>query len=85
MQFSSIWPIDRALSGASTPGQNEPGSDGNEEVLHILQSSSITGTSPSDYLVSYQDTCCGEDLTPLQRCSQSILQPQICLKIICIL
>ena len=34
------------LSGATTPGQSEPGSDGNEEVLCIPQSSSITGTSP---------------------------------------
>ncbi len=35
------------------PSQNGPGSDGNEEVLHIPQSSSITRTSPSDCLVSY--------------------------------
>ena len=34
-QFSSIWPIDRTLSGATTLGQNEPESDGNEEVLRI--------------------------------------------------
>ena len=25
MQFSSIWPIDRALSGANTPGQIDLG------------------------------------------------------------
>ena len=42
-----------ALSVATIPGQNGPGSNGNEEVLHIPQSSSITGTSPSDCLVSY--------------------------------
>ena len=52
-QFSSISPIDRTLSGATTLGQNGPGSDGNEEVPWIPQSSSITGTSPSDCLVSY--------------------------------
>ena len=34
-----------ALSGATTPGQSGPGSDCNEEVLHITQSSIITGTS----------------------------------------
>ena len=34
--YSSIWPIDRTLSGATTPGQSEPESDGNEGVLHIL-------------------------------------------------
>ena len=45
--------IDRALSGATTPGQSGPGSDGNEGVLRIPQSSSTVGTSPSDSLVSY--------------------------------
>ena len=40
-------PIDRTLSGATTPGQGGPGSNGNEGVLHIPQSSDITGTSPS--------------------------------------
>ena len=51
--LSSIWPIDRALSGVVTQGQSGPGSDGNERVLHIPQSSSITGTSQSDVLMSY--------------------------------
>ena len=46
MQFSSIQPIDRALSGATIPGQSGPGSNVNEGVLRIPQSSSITGTSP---------------------------------------
>ena len=55
MQFSSIEPIDRALSGTTIPGQSGPGINGNEGVLCILQSSSITGTSLSDCLVSYQD------------------------------
>ena len=53
MQFSAIWPIDRTLSGITTLGQSGPGSDGNEGVLRIPQSSSITGTSPSDCLISY--------------------------------
>ena len=53
MLFSSIWPIDRTLSGAITPGQSGPGSNGTEGVLCISQSSSITGTLPSDFLVSY--------------------------------
>ena len=30
-----IWFIDRALSGATTPGESGPGSDGNEGVLRI--------------------------------------------------
>ena len=41
------------LSGATTPGQSGPKSDGNEEILNIPQSSSITETSPSDCLVSH--------------------------------
>ena len=41
------------LSSAITPGQYGPGSDGNEGELHIPQNSSITGTSPSDCLMSY--------------------------------
>ena len=55
MLNSSIWLIDRTLSGAITPGQSGPGSDGNKGVLHIPQSSSITEASPSDSFASYQD------------------------------
>ena len=53
MQISSIQPIDRTLSGATTPDQCGPGNDGNEEEFHIPQSSCVNGTSPSDCLVSY--------------------------------
>ena len=53
MSYSSIWPIDRTLTGATTPGQSGPGSDGNEEVLYIPQSSSDDG------LVSYIRTLVG--------------------------
>ena len=53
MQFSSIWSIDRTLSGATTPEQSGPGSDGKEGVLHIPQNSSIMGALPLDYSVSY--------------------------------
>ena len=45
--------MDQTLSGATTPDQSGPGSDGNGGLLRIPQSSSITGTSPSDCLVSY--------------------------------
>ena len=41
MTNSSIWPIDRNLSGATTSGESEPGSDGNEEVLHISQTRAL--------------------------------------------
>ena len=60
MHFSSIWPIDRTLSGGTILGQGGPESDGNEGVLRILRSSSISGASPSDCFVSHQDTRLGE-------------------------
>ena len=53
MPVYSIKPIDRALSDATTQGQSGPGSDSHEGVLHILQSSSNTGTSLSDCLELY--------------------------------
>ena len=59
-EFSSIQPIDRTLSGATTLGQSGPGSDGNEVLLQIPKSSSITRTSPSDCLVSYSGHSLGE-------------------------
>ena len=40
------------LSGATIPGQCGPGSNGSEGVLHIPQSSCITGKSPSYCLMS---------------------------------
>ena len=58
MSNSSIWLIDRTLPGAITPGQS--GSDGNEGLLRILQSSSITGASPSNCLMSYPGDSLGE-------------------------
>ena len=48
MSNSSIGPIDRTISGATTLSQSGPGSNGNEGVLH-----SKTGASLSDSLVSY--------------------------------
>ena len=52
-QFSSICPIDKTLSGATTLGQSEPRKDGNEGVLHIPQISSINGVTQADCLLSY--------------------------------
>ena len=49
----SIWLINRILLGATTPDLSGPWSDGKKGVLCVPQSSSITGTSPSDCLVSY--------------------------------
>ena len=65
-QFSSIRPINRTLSGATSLGMSEPGSDGNEGVLRIPQSSNITGTSPSDCLCHIQDTR-SEEVLPISR------------------
>ena len=58
--FSSHWPIDRTLSRATTLSQGGPGSDGYKEVLCIPQSSSNTGATPSDCLVSYPGNSLGE-------------------------
>ena len=46
---------DRTLIRYYYSHQSGTGSDGNKEVLCIPQSSSITGTSPSDCLVSYAE------------------------------
>ena len=55
-QFSlNIRPIERTLSGATTPEQIGPGSDGNKGRLRIPQSIT-TQALPSDCLVSYPDT-----------------------------
>ena len=76
MQFSSIWLIDRTLSVATTLGEIGLRSGGNEGVLHIPQSSNITGTLSSGCLVLYLGHLLERGLTSLQRCSQCILQSQ---------
>ena len=53
MSNSSIRAINRTILDATTPSQSGPGSDGNEGVLYISHSSSITEALPSDYLVSF--------------------------------
>ena len=58
--------MDKTLSGATTPGESGPGNDGNEGVLRIHQSSSITETSPSDCLVSYLGHSLGEYTAGMQ-------------------
>ena len=52
---SSIWPIDRTIPGATTPGQSGSGNNGNEEVLFIPQISKAEASS-SDGLMSYSYT-----------------------------
>ena len=76
MSNSSIRPIDRTLLGASTLGLSGLGSNENEGVLRILQTSCITRASPLYCLVSLTGHSLGGGLNPLQRCSRCILQPQ---------
>ena len=56
--------MDRALSNATIPGQSETGSNSNEKVLRIPQSSSISWTSQSDCLVSYPGHLLGGESYP---------------------
>ena len=74
-QFSSIWPIDRTLSVATTLSQSGPGSDGNEGVLGIPKSSHITGTSPSDCLVSCPGHSFSESYSPADKQSVYFYSP----------
>ena len=60
MSNSSIWPIDRIVSSATTLGQSVTGSDRNEGVLCIPQNSSITEASALDCFVLYQRHLLGE-------------------------
>ena len=57
--YSSAVGIFYSPSRLGCLNQSGPESDGNEGVLRIPQSSNITGASPSDCLVSYQDIRCG--------------------------
>ena len=68
---SSIWPKDGGLSDTTTPSQGGPGSNGNEEVLHISQSFG-TGASAFDFLVPYPGHSL-YSLAPQQRWSRCIL------------
>ena len=66
MSNSFIPPIDRTLSGATTPGQSEPGSDGNQGVLCFPQSSTINRASSSHCLVSYPGYSLGESYSSVE-------------------
>ena len=54
MSNSAIWPIDTTQLGATIKGQSGPERNGKEGVHCFPQSSSISGASSSDCLVSYQ-------------------------------
>ena len=55
--------MDRTLYGANTPGQSEPGSNGDEGILYISQSSLIDA-SLSDGLLSSTGHSLGEGFHP---------------------
>ena len=55
---TSIWQIDRTLSGTTTSDQSGPGSNVNEGLLNIFQSSSFEA-SALDYLASYRGPTLG--------------------------
>ena len=61
---TSISPIYWTLSSVSIPDQSGPGSNDNEGILCILQSSSITGASPSYCLVSYPGHSLSQGVSP---------------------
>ena len=60
----------RILPGATTPGQSGPGSDGNEGVFCIPQSSSITWHSQSDWFLSYPGHLLVEVVVESYPCAQ---------------
>ena len=64
MSNSSIQPIDKILSGATTPGLSGPGSDGNEGVLNIPKSSGTNGDSQLDCLMPYSRHLVGRESYP---------------------
>ena len=74
-QFSSIWSIVGPYQMLSLRSE-WLGSDGNERVLRIPLSSSVTGTSLSDCLVTYPGHSLGGCPTHIQSNSWGTLQPQ---------
>ena len=75
MSTCSLWPIERTLSGVATPGLRGPRINANERVLCIPQSSSITGASLSDCLISYPGQSLPGRFTPLQGYSRYFNSP----------
>ena len=69
-------PIERTQSGATSKGQSEDKCNANEKLICIARSSSCSRASPIAGLMSYTGHSLGAVLTPLQRYSQSIPQPQ---------
>ena len=76
IQCGSIRPIDGTQSGATTPDERGPGSDDNEGVLLIPQSSSINRTSPSDCFESYPGHLLGGGYSSAEKQSMHSTAPE---------
>ena len=66
MSNSSIWPIDRTLSGATTPGQNAPKSDCNEGYSAFLKAPALLKPHHQIFCVISR-TLVGSRVLPLCR------------------
>ena len=73
--FSSIWTKDRILSGAATPSQSGPGSDGNSGLSVFPQAPALQEL-PHQVIWCHIQNTHWSSLTRLQRCSRCILQHQ---------
>ena len=76
MSNSSIWPIDRTLSSTTSPGQSGPGSEDNEGVFHVPQSSRIIGASPFWLYSVISKTLVGEVLSLCRDADGVFYSPQ---------
>ena len=63
MSNSSIGPIERILSGTTTPSQSGPGSNGHKGALHIPHSFKA-GTLPLDFLLCQNQETHGKGSYP---------------------
>ena len=55
-QFSCIGPTDRTLSGATTPGESGPGSDGNEVLPAFPKAPALLEPNHKSVKCHMQDT-----------------------------
>ena len=76
MQFSSICPIDRTLSGATTLDQRGPRSDTMKRYSVFPKAAALLEPHHQIVQCDNQNVRWGGGLTPQQRCSQYILRPQ---------
>ena len=67
MLNSSIRPVDRMLSGATSPGQSGYGSDINEGVHYILRFSQARALSLGDFMSYVGYSLVEEEVLPLRR------------------